>query len=299
MKKTLLECVPNISEGRDPLALHALYQTLSQLPELQILDYSADPDHHRSVWTWAAPPDVIEQALNMLFHWAERQIDLSRHQGAHPRIGAVDVIPLIPLQGISQNEAVQFSQALAGRLAQRFQLPIFLYEQSASQPERQNLAAIRRGQFEGLSEKLKQPSWAPDFGPAQPHPSLGATALGVRDFLIAFNLFYGKQELSAVKALAHRLRASSGGLPAVKALGLWLPQRQCAQLSFNLTDFRITSLQRLIQAVFKEGAKLGIEPESGEIIGLIPADAAWPGFEADLKLMDPRDVILEYHLRSV
>ncbi len=298
MKKTLLECVPNLSEGRDPLALQALYKQLSQLPELQILDHSADPDHHRSVWTWVAPPEVIEQALMCLFHWAEKQIDLRKHQGAHLRIGAIDVIPLIPIEGISKHEAVAFSKSLAARLAHHFQLPIFLYEASATQAQRCNLASIRQGQFEGLSEKLKQPAWLPDFGPTQPHPSLGATALGVRDFLIAFNLCYGAQELAPVKELARRLRASNGGLPAVKALGLWLPQRQKTQLSFNLTDFRVTSLQDLIQAVLKQGAELGIAPETGEIIGLIPEAATWPGFENDLKLTDRRNVILEHHLRK-
>jgi glutamate formiminotransferase len=297
VKKTLLECVPNLSEGRDPLALQALYKQLSQLPELQILDHSADPDHHRSVWTWVAPPEVIEQALMCLYQWAESQIDLRKHQGAHPRIGAVDVVPLIPIEGISRHEAIAFSKGLAVRLANRFQLPIFLYEASATQPQRRNLAAIRQGQFEGLHEKLKQPAWLPDFGPAQPHPSLGATALGVRDFLIAFNLCYGAQELAPVKELARRLRASNGGLPAVKALGLWLPQRQKTQLSFNLTDFRVTSLQDLIQAVLKQGAELGITPEAGEIIGLIPQAATWPGFETALKLTDRRDVVLEHHLR--
>lgn len=299
MKKALLECVPNLSEGRAPSALQALYTELSHIPELQILNVSADGDHHRSVWTWAGPPEAIESALFSAYTWAETQIDLRLHQGAHPRIGAVDVVPLIPLQNISAAEAVVFSQGLAARLAQRFDLPIFLYEKSATRPERRNLAHIRQGQYEGLSAKLQAPEWVPDFGPSHPHPRLGATALGVRDFLIAFNLFYPAEAFAAVKSLAQRLRASNGGLPCVKALGLFLPQRQKAQLSFNLTDFRVTPLQVLMQAVLKEGAELGLlPPEAGEVIGLIPEAATWPGFRTDLRLIDPRNVILEQHLKK-
>lgn len=299
MKKALLECVPNLSEGRDPHALQTLYTELSHISELQILNTSADADHHRSVWTWAGPPAAIESALCSVYEWALKHIDLRVHHGAHPRIGAVDVIPLIPLQGISEAEAVLFSQGLAARLAQRFELPIFLYEKSATRPERRNLAHIRQGQFEGLPAKLQQPEWGPDFGPSHPHPRLGATALGVRDFLIAFNLFYPAETIAAVKTLAHRLRASNGGLPCVKALGLFLPQRQKAQLSFNLTDFRMTPLHVLMEAVLKQGAELGLTPEAGEVIGLIPEAATWPGFTKDLRLSDPQDVILEHHLKKM
>jgi glutamate formiminotransferase / 5-formyltetrahydrofolate cyclo-ligase len=297
VSKTLLECVPNLSEGRNTRILSLLTQELKQLPELQILDFSADPDHHRSVFTWAAPPKTLEQALFILYEWAHKYIDLSTHKGAHPRIGAIDVVPIIPLIGITESETLAFVRQLAARLASHFELPLFLYEKSAQQPQRANLALIRKGQYEGLAQKMQNSEWKPDFGPAIPHPRLGASAIGVRDFLIAYNLFFGPQDLLKVKELAARLRASNGGLPAVKALGIWLPSRQSAQLSFNLTDFHQTPLRHLITEVLSLAGELGLKPAQGEIIGLLPEAAVWPGFENDLYLNQNRNFILEQHLK--
>ncbi|PIQ26371.1 glutamate formimidoyltransferase [bacterium (Candidatus Blackallbacteria) CG17_big_fil_post_rev_8_21_14_2_50_48_46] len=298
MRYTLLECVPNLSEGRNLPALNGLTQELNQIKGLYLLDFSADADHHRSVFTLAGSPEAIEAGLNQIYTWSLKHIDLRRHQGAHPRIGAVDVAPLIPLQGISTEEAVQFSLGLAQNLAQRFQIPIFLYESSALLKQRTNLAVIRKGQFEGLAEKMKQPEWQPDFGPSAPHPRLGATALGVREFLIAYNLFFAGHQLESVKALAASLRESSGGLKAVKALGLWLPSRQQCQLSINLTDFRQTSLKTLSSEIKTSTQRLKLSPLHGELIGLIPRAASWPGFEACLLLQETRNFILEEALKS-
>lgn len=298
MCQILLECVPNLSEGRHVSALNVLYKQLQRISGLYLLDASSDIDHHRSVLTLVGPPRALEIGLQYIFQWSAQYIDLRQHQGVHPRLGAVDVIPLIPLQGITQAEAVSFSHALGQRLATEFQVPIYFYEHSATAPHRRNLADIRRGQYEGLEIKMQQPGWAPDCGPTQPHPALGASVLGVRNFLVAYNMIFTPVDLARVRQLARRLRASSGGLPGVKALGLWLPQRATAQLSVNLTDLQQTSLQTFIQTLHHEAQQLGLTPLAGEVIGLLPQSVIWPGYFEDLRLSGPAP-ILEQRLQAL
>lgn len=269
----LLECVPNLSEGRNLEALTQLWDELKQIPELQCLHRCSDPDHHRSVLTLAGPPAPLQQALHQIFAWAQAHIDLRQHQGVHPRIGAVDVIPLVPLQGISEAEAVAFSQALAADLAQRWQVPIYLYEASSRQRQHSALPQIRRGGFEGLSQKMQAPTWQPDFGPQQPHPSLGASVLGVRKILIAWNVWLESQDLELARRIAARLRESGGGFPALRTLGLYLPQQQQVQISMNLLDYHQSGLFAIMDAIRRECATAGVRIAHTEFIGLPPREA--------------------------
>lgn len=272
MTAPLLECIPNLSEGRDPAALDRLWQSLQQISGLQCLHRSADPDHHRSVLTLAGPPAAIRNAAHAMLAWASSQIDLRQHQGVHPRIGALDVLPLVPLQGISQAEAVAFSQELAAELAARWQLPIYLYEASARQPERQALPVIRRGGFEQLAARMRA-GFLADAGPAAPHPQLGATVLGVRPFLIAWNVLLESQDLALAQQIARSIRERDGGFQAVRALGLWLPGKGRVQVSMNLLDFRQTGLWPVYQKIQALAGAAGVQVGQSELIGLPPREA--------------------------
>lgn len=272
MTAPLLECIPNLSEGRDPAALERLWHSLQQISGLQCLHRSADPDHHRSVLTLAGPPAALREAAHAMLAWASRQIDLRQHQGVHPRIGALDVLPLVPLQGISQAEAVAFSHELGAELAARWQLPIYFYEASARQPERQALPNIRRGGFEQLNARIRA-GFVPDAGPHQAHTQLGATVLGVRPFLIAWNVFLESQDLALAQDIARRIRARDGGFKAVRALGLYLPGKGQVQVSMNLLDFRQTGLWPVYQQIQALAAAAGVRVGHSELIGLPPREA--------------------------
>lgn len=283
--KPLIECIPNISEGRDLEALERLWSELKQQPELQCLHRSSDPDHNRSVLTLAGTPTSIKQALDLICAWALEQIDLRQHQGVHPRIGALDVIPLVPLQNISQAEAIEYSKELARHLAERWQLPIYLYEDSAASFERSALPDIRKGGFEGLKLKMQQPHWKPDLGPEQPHPSLGASVLGVRKPLIAWNVFLESQDLALAEQIARQIRSRNGGFAALRALGFYLPHRQQIQVSMNLLDFEQTSLFEVMQQIRQLAQQQQVKVNSTEFIGLVPRRAlmqsAWEYLQAE------------------
>ncbi|HEY9843328.1 MAG TPA: glutamate formimidoyltransferase [Candidatus Obscuribacterales bacterium] len=275
----LLECIPNLSEGRDPAALDRLWDNLGRIPGLHRLHRTSDPDHHRSVLTLAGSPESLRTALHGLFEWALGQIDLSRHQGVHPRIGALDVIPLVPLQDISVAEAVAFSHSLGAELASRWQVPIYLYEDSVLHLGRSALPDIRRGGFEGLGEKLRLPYWQPDFGPAIPHPALGASVLGVRKLLIAWNVFLESTDLELARRIARGIRARDGGFPALRALGFYLAHRRQVQISMNLLDFEQTSLFAVMEKIRTLAAESGVRVSGTEFIGLVPRrallESAW------------------------
>jgi glutamate formiminotransferase / 5-formyltetrahydrofolate cyclo-ligase len=268
-----LECVPNLSEGRRPQVVARL-AAAAAAPGVRLLDVSSDPDHNRTVLTLAGEPEALIAGLLQLYAAALAGIDLRRHEGVHPRIGAVDVVPFVPLGDTPMALAVTTARRLARQVARRFDLPVYLYEEAAARPARRSLALIRRGGFEGLANKLADPAWDPDHGPARPHPSAGATVIGARFFLIACNAILDTADLAIARAVAGAVRESGGGLPAVRALGFYLASRGRAQVSMNLVDFRRTSLHHALERVREEAAARGARVLANELVGLLPAAAA-------------------------
>lgn len=297
MSQPLLTCIPNLSEGRDLAALTGLHAQLAEIPGLACLDWSADADHHRSVWTLAGNPNALFTAIMSLFHWADQHIDLRQHTGVHPRIGAVDVIPLVPLRDISQAEALAWAESLAQAVAQRWQIPIYLYEQSARRREHQALPALRRGGFESLKTRLNHPVWHPDVGPATAHPRLGASVLGVRKPLVAWNVWLNSADLALAQTIAAQIRERDGGFEALRALGLYLPQHKQVQIAMNLLDHHQSSLYAIFSRIAALAAAGGVEVAGTELIGLVPARALWAGDPQELRLFPGHETrVLEARL---
>lgn len=277
-----LECVPNLSEGRRPEVVARL-AAAAAVPGVQTLDLSSDVDHHRSVLTLAGEPEALHRGMLALYAAAVAELDLRRHEGVHPRVGVVDVAPFVALGTTPPAVAVAAAERLAAAVAERFALPVYLYEQSARRPERRSLAEIRRGNLAGLERRLAaDPAWRPDYGPDRLHPTAGATVIGARFFLLALNFPLDTADVEAARALARRLRESSGGLPAVRAMGVYLASRGRAQLSLNLIDFRRTPLALLLDRARREAALLGTGLGELEVIGLIPEAAVPPSLRRDL-----------------
>jgi glutamate formiminotransferase / 5-formyltetrahydrofolate cyclo-ligase len=294
----LLECVPNVSEGRRPEVVARLASAAASAPGVRLLDVSSDPDHNRSVLTLAGSAEALHQSLLALYAAALTAIDLARHEGVHPRLGAVDVAPFVPLGNTPMAAAVAAAERLAREVAESFALPVYLYEQAARRPERRLLADIRRGGFEGLAAKIAEPAWAPDFGPPRVHPSAGATVIGARFFLIAFNAVLDTADVAVARAVARRVRESGGGLPAVRAMGVYLASRDRAQVSMNLVDFRQTPILKALDRVRREAEALGARVAETEIIGLVPEEAALAVVRDALHLPELRaDRLLEGALR--
>jgi glutamate formiminotransferase/glutamate formiminotransferase/formiminotetrahydrofolate cyclodeaminase len=294
----LVESVPNVSEGRDQAVLSKLAAGIQSVPRVALLDLHVDPDHHRSVFTLAGEPEAMATALFHFIRQAQSFIDLRRHYGQHPRIGAVDVVPWIPLRGVTMEECAAYAKDLSGRVGQELGIPVFLYEQASLVPSRARLEAIRRGGLSGLQERMNhEAEWKPDFGPNVLHPSAGAVVIGARFFLIAFNVVLKSQDIQVARHIAGSIRSSGGGLPALKAMGVHLPSRELVQVSMNLTDFRKTSLRAAFQAVKRESHGLGVEIIESEIVGLVP-QAAWDAdLPGDLQLRNwAPDRILENRL---
>jgi len=268
-----IECVPNISEGRRPEVIAAISQAVARVPEVLLLDQSSDYDHNRTVLTLIGSPEGLKHAILGLYDAAVTHIDLRRHQGRHPRMGAVDVVPFIPIRDVTMEECVTLSREVGRAVAERFDIPIYLYAESALNPERTVLANIRKGEFEGLPAKMADPAWKPDFGPAQPHPGAGASAFGARFFLIAYNLQLDTPDLKVARAIARAVRASSGGLMNVQAMGVFLAERNQAQVSMNLLNYASTPLHRVQELVKAEAARYGARVLSSEIVGLVPQAA--------------------------
>lgn len=290
-----LECVPNVSEGRRPEVVARLAAAASAPLGVRLLDVSSDPDHNRSVLSLAGDAEGLLQGLLALYEVALAEIDLTRHQGVHPRVGAVDVVPFVPLGDTPMEVAVAAAEELAAEVARRFALPVYLYERAARTPERAALAAIRRGQFEGFAARIEDPSWAPDFGPARVHPTAGVTVIGARFFLIAFNAVLDTPDVAVARAIARKVRESGGGLPAVRAMGVYLESRGRAQVSMNLVDFRRTPLLRVLERVRMEAAALGARVVESELIGLMPAEAAL-GVARDALLLPSAPSLIEDRL---
>ena len=295
----IIESVPNISEGRRPEVVAAAVAALRQVAGVRVLDVQSDKDHNRSVLSLAGSAGPLRDAILLLFEHALAAIDLRQHSGEHPRLGAVDVVPFIPIEGASMADCVALARETAAAVAERFSLPVFLYEEAAAAPHRRNLEDIRRGQFEGLAEKMKDPQWAPDFGPAQPHASGGAAVIGARPPLVAYNINLDTADVEIAKRIAKAIRHSSGGYRHVKAMGLLLQERGVAQVSINMTDFTKTPLHRVFDTVRAEAGRYGVNVIGSEIVGLVPAEALVQAADHYLRLerFDPSQV-LERRMRE-
>jgi glutamate formiminotransferase len=295
----IIECVPNISEGRDRAAITAIADAVRAVPGVRVLDVQSDVAHNRSVLTLAGAAVPLGEAILTLFEHTLARVDRRRHSGEHPRLGAVDVVPFVPIAGVTMAECVALARETAAAVADRFQLPVFLYEEAASSPARRNLEDIRRGEYEGLAAKLQAPEWAPDFGPAAPHPSGGASIIGARMPLIAYNINLATDRLDVAKRVATAVRMSSGGFRYVKAMGIRLDDRQIVQVSMNLTNYEKTPIFRVFEAVKREAARYGVAVLESEVVGLVPAAALVQTAEYYLQIGEFRaDQVLETRLRS-
>jgi len=297
----LIECVPNFSEGRDRGVVGAIERAIAATPGVAVLGAECDADHHRSVITFAGEPGAVVDAALAGAAQAVRRIDLNRHCGVHPRIGALDVLPFVPLSGAGWEDCIAAARTAGERLWSELGVPVYFYEAAARRPDRRNLAEVRRGQFEGLRHQApSDPSRAPDVGGPALHPTAGATAVGVRKFLIAYNINLDTADVRIARRIAGKIRASSGGFPHVKALGLELASRRQAQVSMNLTDYEATPVECVFEAVEAEAARCGVGVASSEIIGFIPRRAyeMAPGFYERAANFRP-ELILENRLAAL
>jgi glutamate formiminotransferase len=269
----IIECVPNVSEGRRADVIREMAEAVAAVPGIRLLDSSSDPSHNRSVFTLAGEAAPLQHAVLALFERALALIDMRTHRGGHPRIGAVDVVPFVPIEGATMADCVKLAKATAAAVAARFQLPVYLYEEAAAVPARKNLEDIRRGEFEGLSGKMQAELWRPDYGPAAPHPTAGATVLGARMPLIAFNVNLDTNRMDIAERIAAAIRFSSGGFRYVKAIAVRLEDRGIVQVSMNLTRFERTPIFRVFEAIKREAARYGVAVLEGQVVGLVPAGA--------------------------
>lgn len=269
----IMECVPNFSEGRDLQKIDKIVAPFRGKQGVKLLDYSNDEDHNRLVVTVVGEPEPLRDAVLEAIGVAVELIDLNHHQGQHPRMGAVDVVPFIPIRNVTMEEAVALSKEVGKEVAKRYNLPVFLYEKSASAPHRENLAAVRKGEFEGMAEKIKQPEWHPDFGLAERHPTAGTVAIGARMPLVAYNINLNTPSLEIAHDIAKKIRFIGGGLRYCKAMGVELKDRGITQVSINMTDYTRTALYRAFELVRVEARRYGVSIVSSEIIGLVPMEA--------------------------
>ena len=269
----IMECVPNFNEGRDLQKIDKIVAPFRGKQGVKLLDYSNDEDHNRLVVTVVGEPEPLRDAVLEAIGVAVELIDLNHHQGQHPRMGAVDVVPFIPIRNVTMEEAVALSKEVGKEVAKRYNLPVFLYEKSASAPHRENLAAVRKGEFEGMAEKIKQPEWHPDFGLAERHPTAGTVAIGARMPLVAYNINLNTPSLEIAHDIAKKIRFIGGGLRYCKAMGVELKDRGITQVSINMTDYTRTALYRAFELVRVEARRYGVSIVGSEIIGLVPMEA--------------------------
>jgi glutamate formiminotransferase len=294
----IVECVPNFSEGRDAGSVEAIAAAIRSVPAVVLLAREMDADHNRSVLTFAGPPQAVAEAALRGVERAVALIDLNRHTGVHPRIGAVDVVPFVPVQGVTLEDCARLAHWAGDEIWRRFGVPVYFYEAAARRPDRINLENLRRGQFEGLREEIRvNPDRRPDVGDARLHPTAGAVAVGARKLLVAYNINLATPDVQIARRIARKIRASSGGFSCVKAVGVLLASRGLAQVSMNLTDFEQTPVRVVFDAVRAEAAREGVEIASSEIVGLVPRKAIEPADAAYLKIENFRpDLILENRL---
>lgn len=285
---TLVECIPNVSEGRRPEVVAAIRNAaVSAGPGVLLLDWTSDADHNRSVLTFLGDGPALVRAMEAMVAETLVHVDLTKHEGAHPRLGAVDVIPFVPIRGVTAADCVALAKDLGARLAEKHGLPVYLYEDAATSESRRNLATIRKGEFEGLAEKMKSPDWKPDFGPHAPHPTAGATVVGARSPLVAYNINLGTADLSVADRIAKSIRHLSGGFRFVKAMGVRLEARGIVQVSINMTNFEKTPLHRVFETVRSEAERFGVPVVGSEIVGLVPQAALVGAAEHYLRLESP------------
>lgn len=269
----IVECVPNFSEGRDLIKIDRIVAPFRARAGVKLLDYSNDEDHNRLVVTLVGEPEALRDAVIEAIGVAVELIDLNHHQGQHPRMGAVDVVPFIPIKNVTMDEAVSLSREVGEKVAGLYHLPVFLYEKSATAPHRENLAAVRKGEFEGMAGKIKLPEWQPDFGPADRHPTAGTVAIGARMPLVAYNINLSTDNLEIATKIARNIRHINGGLRYVKAMGVELKERNITQVSINMTDYTRTALYRAFELVRIEARRYGVTIIGSEIVGLVPMEA--------------------------
>lgn len=271
MSKRLVECIPNFSEGRRPEVVAAILAAITAVDGTIMLDHSSDEDHNRSVVTFVGSPQAVETAAFAAIATAAESIDLNEHEGEHPRIGAADVVPFVPISGVTMAECVEMARRVGKRVGEELNVPVYLYEKAASRPDRENLAAVRKGEYEGLKAEIKNnPDRAPDFGPAELGPA-GATAIGARPPLVAYNVYLDTDDAAVAKKIARAVRHSSGGLRYVKGLGMLVDGQ--AQVSMNLTNYTRTPVFRVVEMIRREAARYGVAISHSELIGLIPQQA--------------------------
>lgn len=271
---TVVECVPNFSEGKRKDVVDKIVFSIRSVPGVKVLDVQMDPDHNRSVVTFAGGKEQVQEAAFRGARAASELIDLTKHKGQHPRMGAIDVLPFVPISGVTIEDCVEIANKVGAKIGKSLKIPVYMYEQAAKRPERKNLENVRKGEFEGLREAIvSDESRYPDYGPRMLHPTAGAVAVGARMPLIAFNVNLKSKDIELAKDIAKKIRASSGGLPNVKALGFELEAKGLVQVSMNLTDYTITPISRVFEAIKKEVEAKEVEIAESEIIGLIPLDA--------------------------
>ncbi len=294
----IVECVPNFSEGRDQSVLEALREAILSVDGVSLLDVQADAAHHRSVFTMIGPPEAACEAAFRAIRVARDRIDLTRHRGEHPRMGAADVVPFVPVQDITMEQCVELARRLGERVGRELEIPVFLYARAATRPDRESLPNIRKGEFEGLREQIgKDPAKTPDFGPHRIHPTAGCTAIGARPPLVAYNIYLDTPDVRPAGEIAKAIRTSSGGLPAVQAKGFEVAGK--AQVSMNLLDIDVTSPARVFAEVSARAQALGVAVARSEIVGLIPERAIWDAAAHYLKLDEPVEPhLLEARVRS-
>ena len=273
MASPLLECVPNVSEGRDLRAVEVVADAVRGVPGARLADVHADPDHHRSVFTFLGAPEAVEGAALALAAAVFARVDMREHRGIHPRLGALDVLPFVPLRDLAMDDAVAVARRVGERLGREHGLPVYFYGAAASRPERRAVRDIRKGEYESLPRKLADPAWRPDCGPATFNPRLGAAVVGARDVLVAYNVWLDSRDLGAARDIARAVRESSGGLPAVQAMGVSLERRGLVQVSMNLLDYRRTGIAHVYDTVTEQAARRGIAVKRAELVGLAPRAA--------------------------
>ncbi|MBI4416418.1 MAG: glutamate formimidoyltransferase [Euryarchaeota archaeon] len=296
----IVECVPNFSEGRRKDIVDAIANEARAVRGVRLLDVEMDANHNRCVISFVGEPEAAKEAAFRMAKKAVGLIDLNVHRGEHPRIGALDVLPFIPIRGVTMEDSVRLAREVGMRIADELGVPVYLYEAAATRPDRKNLPNIRKGEFEGLREEIRtNPDRAPDFGKRELHPTAGATVVGARPPLIAYNVNLGTADVSGAKKIAKLVREKDGGLPAVRALGFALKDRGLVQVSMNLVNYKVTSITKAFDAVSEHASKLGIPVVASEIVGLVPEDSLPPDPVNRLKLenFDPRQ-ILENRLRE-
>ncbi len=295
----IIECVPNISEGRRADVVSSIADAVRRVTGARLLDVSSDASHNRSVITMAGDAAPLKTAVLSLFDAAIAAIDLRTHTGEHPRLGAVDVVPFVPIEGVTMEACVALAKDTAQAVAERFNVPVYLYEEAQSNPLRKNLEDIRRGEFEGLAAKMAGEGWAPDYGPPSPHPAAGATVIGARMPLLAYNINLATDRIEVAKKIAAAVRFSSGGFRFVKAMGVTLADRGIVQVSMNLTNYEKTPIHRVFEAVKREAERHGVTVLESEIVGLVPAAALIDAAGSALQLTDfKRNQVLETRLRE-